>query len=744
MNKRFTLKICALVVVLAIILCGICACDNSNYTQFYSVTFNLDGGKVADKDLSAPLKVKDGTALNLAEYVPTKDGYDFAGWKVGDTTYQSDDKITVTADITLVAQWTLAVSPTFLVTFDVNGGSMDKDSQMQVDRNSIVNLADYVPTKDGYNFIGWKVDGKVYASDETYTVTSAVTLVAQWRIQPTDANKFTFEETQDGSGYVLTGFADGFDVENIAVPGVYNGKPIVEVKEKVFQYSQGIKTVDFTNCTSLVKIGANNFYYDYDVESVNLEGCSALVEIGNYCFNNCLALEYVSLAGCSSLKAIGNSCFNIAPKLTTVDLQGLTSLESIGSSSFSGYAYTQSSMYIPVQVLDFSDCVSLASIGQMSFWYLSEVKALDFSNTTLSVVDRQVIMGCSKLESVALPATLNPQAIANENLGINNLSEFIYQCDNLKEITVSPLSIYLCAEDGVLYDIDKTTVFKFPAKGQLTQYTAPTTVTTVIGRAFENASNLQSIDFSKCKLTEVAFNAFAGCTNATLSLPFDEYGYYQDGTQVTLGNNWNNGVKQINYAERYLYFDFTVTGITDGAKVSSPSIAFDVSAKYGDDLADIAVKLNGTAVSGTSGRYALELTVGENVIEITASFGSKSDTRIVRVEYVSSDPTITSTVEDGKIYTGSYIEFDIYAKDASGNSLDKSHITIKTNWGYGLNDLTSMAYTMTDNGDSIHVKIDFDMLWDWMYYDGGQFTLSLTVKDGDTSASVEYRIEHRQ
>ena len=749
MNKRFAWSLITLISILILIVGGICACEKNNTpeNQYYTVTFNLDGGNVADKDLPVSLKVKDGATLNLSEYEPTKEGYDFAGWKIGDTAYQSNDKITITADITLTAQWTVIVVQSYQVAFDLNGGSM-KNSQMQVDENTIINFSDYIPTLENYNFIGWRVADKVFASNESYTVKGNVTFIAQWRIKPTDANKFTFEETQDGNGYVLTGFVDDFNIENVAVPNEYNGKPITEIKDSVFfgnssNALQVIKAVDLTNCTSLVKIGKNNFYMMDSLKAVNIANCSSLTEIGNYCFRDCINLESVSLAGCLSLKTIGNSCFSIAPKLTIIDLKGLSSLESIGSNCFYGYTYNQSQKYIPAQVLDFSDCVSLTTIGQQSFWYLNEVKTLDFSKTKLSVVDRQVIMGCSKLERVALPATLNPQAIANENLGINNLSEFIYECDNIKDITVDALSIYLCAENGVLYDIDKTIIFKYPAKSQSAEYTAPITVEKILSRAFENAQNLTAIHFDNCKLNEIAFSAFNGCTNSTLTVPFDAYGYYQDGSEVTFGNNWNSGVKQINYGERYLYFDFTIEGIDNGIEVYDEILNVTVSAKYGDDNCEISVKVNQVEAPISNGVYSIVLTEGSNTIVIKAECGEKFEEKTYTITYVNATPIIVASLDKDNPNTASLFTVQIKVGEVAQN-ISTANIKIVSNNGFSApnyGDYEPPLSKVQTNDNTVTVTLSYSDWEMWGYDVDGEFKIKIivTLSSGE-KIEAEYRM----
>ena len=64
----------------------------------FDVTFNSDGGTAVE-----PQRVVDGEkAIRPAD--PTKDGYTFAGWYLGDTAYDFDTP--VTGNITLVAHWT--------------------------------------------------------------------------------------------------------------------------------------------------------------------------------------------------------------------------------------------------------------------------------------------------------------------------------------------------------------------------------------------------------------------------------------------------------------------------------------------------------------------------------------------------------------------------------------------------------------------------------------------------------------
>ena len=73
--------------------CGTFACTIDTHT----VTFDSDGGSDVDQQ-----EICNTSAIKPSD--PKKDGYDFAGWYLGDTQYTFDTKIT--ANITLKAHWT--------------------------------------------------------------------------------------------------------------------------------------------------------------------------------------------------------------------------------------------------------------------------------------------------------------------------------------------------------------------------------------------------------------------------------------------------------------------------------------------------------------------------------------------------------------------------------------------------------------------------------------------------------------
>ena len=73
--------------------CGTFGCTIDTHT----VTFDSDGGSDVDQQ-----EICNTSAIKPSD--PKKDGYDFAGWYLGDTQYTFDTKITT--DITLKAHWT--------------------------------------------------------------------------------------------------------------------------------------------------------------------------------------------------------------------------------------------------------------------------------------------------------------------------------------------------------------------------------------------------------------------------------------------------------------------------------------------------------------------------------------------------------------------------------------------------------------------------------------------------------------
>lgn len=102
---------------------------------------------------------------------PVRDGYTFDGWLLDGQLY--DFATPVTGNITLTADWTIN---TYTVRFDTAGGS--SVPEQAIDHGQKV-TEPAAPTREGYTFTGWLLDGRPF--DFTTSVTGDLTLTAGWQ-----------------------------------------------------------------------------------------------------------------------------------------------------------------------------------------------------------------------------------------------------------------------------------------------------------------------------------------------------------------------------------------------------------------------------------------------------------------------------------------------------------------------------------------------------------------------------------
>ena len=672
----------------------------------YTISFVLQGG-TAEALSGTTLQVKAQTVLHLADYRPVKEGFTFTGYSDGTTLHAPDAELTVTSDLTLTAVWEEVQAETVTVTLDPAGGTLT-ETVVTVRKGDTLSLSRFTPVREGYVLSCWQAGDNRLAPDAEITPEADLTLTAVWLIQETDPENFVFTLSEDGRSYVITGLADGFSVADVIVPGYYNGKPVTEIGHSVFAYNNSIRSID-------------------------LGRCMALTVIGNWNFNACENLERVSLAGCVSLEKISDVCFSSLPKLTSLDLRSLSNLREIGYAcfSYSGIQVTN----IPLQTLDFSDCTALTRIGNSCFWYLSELRELDFSNTSLTYVGNQVIKQCPALERISLPATLR-----YDNIGY----EFITDTDRLKEIRVDSLNLSLSVVDGVLYAADQTVLLKFPAAMERTTFTVPSSVRVIAPQAFFSATSLTAVDLSACILQQIGWQAFAGCSGAQIKVSFNRNGRNADGSTVNLGTDWKEGVLSVEFLQ---VVEITVSGIVDGSTVTDECLTVKAAARYGTETVPLTVTLNGVTVSGSNGVYALNLALGQNTVTFTATHNGKTVTHTIRITRKAGAPTVETTLKDGTLsWYGGTVDFTVTARDVAGNPLPASALEIRYNFGFG-SFRQKEGVTLTDNGDgTFRVSVSYDYYKDRFYLEKNTFiALTVVVKDGDLSSSatctVDWRLE---
>ena len=154
----------------------------------------------------------------------------FAGWKDNDSnkTYQAGESFSVSANVTLTAQWTQL----YTVSYDLDSGKWKDGETVETAKypeNAPVSVTSNEPERSGYEFIDWtitepktnppKINTDETTDVKTFTMPAAnVILMAQWKL--IEAAKLSVEKT-------VTKVGETTVAASKAIPTAYPGDVIV-------------------------------------------------------------------------------------------------------------------------------------------------------------------------------------------------------------------------------------------------------------------------------------------------------------------------------------------------------------------------------------------------------------------------------------------------------------------------------------------------------------------------------------
>lgn len=248
-------------------------------------------------------------------------------------------------------------------------------------------------------------------------------------------------------------------------------------------------------------VGNNAFYGCSALQNIYLS--DNIQKIGVLAFSKCKALESVELpqslniiedgvfSGCGKLSAvtigdnvtkIGNSAFSSCAGLKSLELPSC--LREIGMWSFRGCGLE--SIDLPESVtklgaLAFADCRNLteihipSGIAELPDCLLQNCPNLKHIEipSGATKIGMYTFSGCNSITELYIPdnvTELSPSALS----GLNSLTKF----------AVSETHSVLYAEDGVLYNKDKTRLLYFTSAKNTAEFTVPNSVTEICGSCF--------------------------------------------------------------------------------------------------------------------------------------------------------------------------------------------------------------------------------------------------------------------
>jgi len=290
--------------------------DKNNSANVYNETFKVtisvtDGSEVTEytvtvEGLAQPVKVKEGEEYTLPKYSGTAaEGKEFTGWIINKTPYKVGDKIKVTENITVTADFK---NKEYTVTVD---GEAQK-----AEHGSTFRLPEYgKQVESGKQFSGWRVDEDTALRSPGYeiTITGNVTITAVIDNVPetppeevkqggdismllSDTTKtITVSEYVTSNGHAVSVSSTDETIatsvksdDTLTITAIKAGKTQVKitcqeivitfdltVKNAAPTYENGTVTIDkYLTATGTYEIkpdGADTYTYEYTVEGATVE-----------------------------------------------------------------------------------------------------------------------------------------------------------------------------------------------------------------------------------------------------------------------------------------------------------------------------------------------------------------------------------------------------------------------------------------------------------------------------------------
>lgn len=147
----------------------------------WTVSYNANGGTGAPSNQTKTY----GTSLTLSSTIPTRTGYIFKGWATsanGSVAYAAGATYSSNAALSLYAVWEAEV---YTISFNANGGSGAPSAQTKTYGVNLT-LSSTIPTREGYEFIGWGASANAtaasYSAGGSFNGNADTILYAIWSL----------------------------------------------------------------------------------------------------------------------------------------------------------------------------------------------------------------------------------------------------------------------------------------------------------------------------------------------------------------------------------------------------------------------------------------------------------------------------------------------------------------------------------------------------------------------------------
>ena len=150
---------------------------------------------------------------------------------------------------------------------------------------------------------------------------------------------------------------------------------------------------------------------------------------------------------------------------------------------------------------------------------------------TLTMIDDYAFMNCTSLEEIVLPETVtnlgwesfcNCASLREVTIpaAVEEIEEFVFEgCASLEAIHVDGKNQHYKDLDGVLFNIEGTTLIRYPSAKEDAVYTLPAGCVRIEDFAFIGNTHMQQIE-GMMQIKELGEDAFYGCTAlTTIELP---------------------------------------------------------------------------------------------------------------------------------------------------------------------------------------------------------------------------------